>query len=104
MPLAGVIYVVSFDHDGVPCVQGRIHTDTAGRAHFAGDAARAFVMLEAALEVTGRRFSTRLTEQITQAMEEKRLLNAELSAPGEHALPFVNPEPPPELPAAGDCY
>jgi len=78
MPLAAVLYAVTFDAEGRPTVQGRIHTDTAGRAVFTGDAARTLVMLQHAQEVTGRRLATTVTNQLTQAMEEKRFLNAEL--------------------------
>ena len=78
MPLAAVLYAVTFDAEGRPTVQGRIHTDTAGRAVFTGDPARTLVMLQHAQEVTGRRLATTVTNQLTQAMEEKRFLNAEL--------------------------
>lgn len=82
MPVASVLYAVTFDEDGVPTVQARIHTDTAGRARFEGDAAKAHLLLQAALEVTAKRLADTLTEQVTRAVTEKRLLNAEL-----HTLP-----------------
>jgi len=34
MPPAAVIYVVTFDEQGRPTVQAKIHTDTAGRTIF----------------------------------------------------------------------
>lgn len=79
MPLAAVLYAVTFDADGRPTVQGTIHTDTAGRAVFIGDAARTLVMLQHAEEITSRRLAANLTDQMTRSMEEKRLLNAELT-------------------------
>lgn len=81
MPLGAVIYAVTFDHEGHPIVQGKIHTDTAGRAQFQGDAAKTYLMLQAAIETTGKRLAGTITDQLTQAIEEKRLLNAELTHP-----------------------
>lgn len=79
MPLAAVLYAVTFDAEGRPTVQGKIHTDTAGRAVFTGDAARTLVMLQHAEEVTARRLAANLTDQMTRSMEEKRLLQLELT-------------------------
>ncbi len=79
MPLAAVLYALTFDAEGRPTVQGKIHTDTAGRAVFTGDAARTLVMLQHAEEVTARRLAANLTDQMTRSMEEKRLLQLELT-------------------------
>ena len=79
MPLAAVLYAVTFDAEGRTTVQGKIYTDTAGRAIFAGDPARKLVMLQHAEEVTSRRLAANLTDQMIRSMEEKRLLNAELT-------------------------
>lgn len=79
MPLAAVLYAVTFDAEGRPTVQGKIHTDTAGRAQFTGDAARTLVMLQHAEEITARRLAANLTDQMTRSMEEKRLLQNELT-------------------------
>lgn len=78
MPLASVLYAVTFDEQGQPTVQGKIHTDAAGRAVFEGDPAKTYLLLQAALETTGKRFAAPLTDQLVKSMEEKRLLNAEL--------------------------
>lgn len=40
--------------------------------------AAVLLMLQHAQEVTGRRLATTVSNQLTQAMEEKRFLNAEL--------------------------
>ncbi len=79
MPLAAVLYALTFDAEGRPTVQGKIHTDTAGHAVFTGDAARTLVMLQHAEEVTARRLAANLTDQMTRSMEEKRLLQLELT-------------------------
>jgi hypothetical protein len=81
MPLAAVLYAVTFDAEGRPTVQGKIHTDTAGRMQFEGDAAKTYTLLQQALEVTARRLATPLTNQLIQSIDEKRLLNAELHTP-----------------------
>jgi hypothetical protein len=81
MPLAAVLYAVTFDTEGNPTVQGKIYTDTAGRAVFSGDPARTLVMLQHAEEITARRLTSKLTDQLTQAIEEKRLLSNELNHP-----------------------
>lgn len=78
MPLAAVIYGATFDDAGHPTVQAKIHSDVAGRTVFEGDAAKAYTLLQAALEAVSKRLAARLTDQFTQAAEEKRLLNAEL--------------------------
>jgi len=79
MPPAAVIYVVTFDEQGRPTVQAKIHTDTAGRTIFEGDAAKAHTLLDAAMAAVGRRLAIALTDQLLKALEEKRLLNAELT-------------------------
>jgi len=79
MPLAAVIYVATFDEAGHPTVQAKIHSDVAGRTVFEGDAAKAYTLLQAALEAVSKRLATSLTGQLLQAAEEKRLLNAELT-------------------------
>lgn len=78
MPLAAVIYVATFDDAGRPTVQAKIHTDTAGRTIFEGDAAKAYTLLDAAMTAVGRRLAISLTDQLVRTLEEKRLLNAEL--------------------------
>jgi hypothetical protein len=80
MPIASVIYVVTFE-DGAPTVQARIHTDTAGRARFDGDAAKAHLLLNDAQDVISKRLAKTLTEQVTRTLQEKRLLNTELHPP-----------------------
>jgi hypothetical protein len=79
MPLAAVLYAVTFDAEGRPTVQGKIYSDTAGRAVFIGDPARTLVMLHHAEEVTSRRLAANLADQMTRSMEEKRLLQNELT-------------------------
>lgn len=78
MPLASVIYAVTFDQCGLPIVQAKIHTDTAGRGQFTGDPGRAYTMLSAALDITSKRLADTIANQLMRAAEEKRLLNAEL--------------------------
>lgn len=79
MPPAAVVYVVTFDASGVPTVQAKIHTDTAGRQVFEGDAGKAYSLLNAAMDCTGRRLAMSLTDQLVRAIEEKRLLQLELT-------------------------
>lgn len=83
MPPAAVIYVVTFDASGTPTVQAKIHTDVAGRILFEGDPAKAYALLSHGLEATAKRFAASATEQLVRAIEEKRLLNAELNTPTE---------------------
>lgn len=83
MPPAAVIYVVTFDASGAPTVQAKIHSDVAGRVLFEGDPAKAYALLCSAMEVTVQRFAASATEQLVRAIEEKRLLNAELNPPAE---------------------
>lgn len=87
MPPAAVIYVVTFDESGGPTVQAKIHTDVAGRVLFEGDPAKAYALLSSGLEATARRFAVSATEQLMRAVEEKRLLNAELLNPGGVLMP-----------------
>lgn len=103
MPLASVIYVVTFDAKGMPIVQAKIHTDTAGRARFEGDAGKAYTMLFAGLEATAKRVSLALTDQLVRTIEEKRLLQTELDQPPT-AISTLTATEPPELPAAGEIF
>lgn len=106
MPLASVIYAVTFDGRGTPIVQAKIHTDTSGRAIFTGDAGKAFSMLSAALETTTKRLATCIADQMTRGIEEKRMLQAELIEGHDDCprpLPIDAPKQPP-LPAAGEVF
>lgn len=81
MPLASVLYVVTFDASGVPTVQAKIHADSAGRTRFEGDAGKAYTLLFTAVETTAKRVATSLTDQLVRTIEEKRLLQNELLEP-----------------------
>lgn len=87
MPPAAVIYLTTFDESGAPTVQAKIHTDVAGRVLFEGDPAKAYALLSSGLEATAKRFAASATEQLMRAVEEKRLLNAELHNPGGALTP-----------------
>jgi len=96
MPLASVIYALTFDPQGKPTVQAKIYADTGGRLSFEGDAGKAYTMLCDALDTTTKRLATCITDQMTRGMEEKRLLQRELDEP-------ANPPPTP-LPATGEVF
>lgn len=81
MPLASVIYAVTFDEHGVPTVQAKIHADVAGLMQFEGDPVKSYTLLTLALECVGKRLAANVSMLVTQAAEEKRLLQKELPQP-----------------------
>lgn len=85
MPLAAVIYFVTFAEDGTPSVQGKIHADTAGRQQFTGDASRCYTMASTAQDLLAKRLAVNLTDAMTRAAMEKRLLAQELETPTAQA-------------------
>lgn len=97
MPLVSTVQVLRYDAEGQPWPVATIHIDAANKVAFTGDASKAY----APLLTAAKKAASRLAHQgIAEALQEARGLRKE--AP---AIPLTSePEPPPELPAAGDCY
>lgn len=102
MPLASVIYVVTFDAEGRATLQASIHADTAGRLQFTGDAMKAYIPLQAAHERCLGRLAESITLDVVKRAEERRLLADVLE--NDHALVGAATSEPEPLPATGDNF
>ena len=102
MPLASVIYVVTFDADGRATLQASIHADVAGRLQFTGDAMKAYIPLQAAHERCLTRLAEAITRNAVRMAEERRLLAHELE--NGHALVGAATSEPEPLPATGEVF